>query len=569
MDRGGFVKALSKTEYKLPIRIGLAVMIWLLVLTVFCAFMDIRPTVFYSLQDQMSADVTYADGRTAHFEDGDFGVVSPGDRVEMHVTFPKEYNIKAAELYVPIHNAVFNVKLGDKGYLYRDNVNMEDLSKHYGNRIYEVQLPGGFETKEMVMEFTPVGRLPFSDFANVGIIPANEGWKRIITGNVLVFMTSVSLMIMAMICICYFLIKSIEERKLQMGLSVAVFELMVCGWFFGSLSMFYLIVEDVSFCAKIEYYSLFLAPIPLTVFIYQVIDKGKMKKLVATVGVIYSMFYVVATVLERTPGMPNYSKMLPAMHVLAGITITCLVISVFWGNEADSNSYLVILRFGILVAMVFGLAEIVRFNVEKFVLNNSWVATKGVSGFAILIVALSLVIYLISYSTSQFTVKIERQQLLKLAYQDALTGMPNRADCYRNIEEMEKQKIQDYVMVFIDLNDLKTTNDSFGHDDGDRLLCLTADAIMEVFSEDGFTSRWGGDEFVACVYGGKEKALQRIEEFQQKMRTANESGEYPFPISAACGYVESTAGAYLAPIEAIRLADESMYENKRLMKAKR
>lgn len=569
MNHGAFGERIRRKEYRLPIRISIAVMIWLIVLTVFCVVMDIRPTAFYPLQEYMNADVTYADGTMAHFDDGDFGIVHRGDRVEMHVAFPESYNIKAAELYVPLHNVVLNVTLGSRGLLYQDNINMEDLSKHYGNRIYEVQLPGGFETKELVMEFLPMGRLPFSDLAGIGIIPANEGWKRIITGNVLVFITSIALMIMAMICICYFLIKSIEDKKIQLGFTVAVFELMICGWFFGGLGMFYLIVEDISFCAKIEYYSLYLAPIPLTVFIHQVIDKVKMKRLVKMVGIVYFAFYVVATVLERTPGMPNYSKMLPGMHALAGITVVCLVFSVFQGNEDDSNSYLVILRFGILVAMLFGLTEILRFNIQKFVLDSSWVATKGVSGFAILIVALSLVIYLISYSTSQFTVKIERQQLLKLAYQDALTGMPNRADCYRNIEEMEKQKIQDYVMVFIDLNDLKTTNDSFGHDDGDKLLCITANAIMEVFSEDGFTSRWGGDEFVVCVYGGKEKALQRIEEFQQKMRTANESGEYPFPISAACGYVESTAGAYLAPIEAIRLADESMYENKRLMKAKR
>jgi len=133
---------------------------------------------------------------------------------------------------------------------------------------------------------------------------------------------------------------------------------------------------------------------------------------------------------------------------------------------------------------------------------------------------------------------------------------------------MEKKKIRDYTIVFIDLNDLKKTNDSYGHEAGDRLLKVTADAIGEFFSEGGFTSRWGGDEFVACVYGKKELALERIESFQQKMKAANESGEYPFSVSAACGYMESTAEAYVAPIEAIRRADERMYENKRRMKGK-
>lgn len=561
-------KGLRSEEYRLPIRISVAVVIWVIVLELFCMVMDIRPTVFYTLKDRMTANVTYADGRQAHFEDGNFGVVNLGDRVEMHVTFPGSYNIKAAELFVPLHNVILNVSLEGKGMLYRDHVNMDDLTKHYGNRIYEVQLPGDFEKHEMVWELLPRGRIPYSDLANIGIIPANEGWKRIITGNVFVFLVSVTLMVLAAVSICYFTVKSLEERKLQIGLPIAAFELVICGWFFGSLSMFYLVAEDVSFCAKIEYYTLYLAPIPLTMFIYQVIDKPVMKKLVAGVGLGYIVFYVIATALERIPGMPNYSKLLPGMHALAGVTVVCLVVAIFFGTHSGRNSYIVILRIGILVAMIFGLTEILRFNIIKYVFDDSWISTKGLSGLAILIVAVSLVVYLISYSTNQFAVKIERQQLMKLAYQDALTGMPNRADCYRNIEEMEKKKIRDYTIVFIDLNDLKKTNDSYGHEAGDRLLKVTADAIGEFFSEGGFTSRWGGDEFVACVYGKKELALERIESFQQKMKAANESGEYPFSVSAACGYMESTAEAYVAPIEAIRRADERMYENKRRMKGK-
>ena len=76
------------------------------------------------------------------------------------------------------------------------------------------------------------------------------------------------------------------------------------------------------------------------------------------------------------------------------------------------------------------------------------------------------------------------------------------------IEEMEKNKVQEYTMVFIDLNDLKKTNDSLGHDAGDQLLQVTAETIMEFFNENGFTSRWGGDEFVACVFAKQETTLQ-------------------------------------------------------------
>ena len=561
------MNGLKMKKNRLPIRISIAVGIWLIFMTVFCVMVDIKPTVFYPLQDNMSSDVYYADGTTAHFEDGDFGNVRIGDRVEMHVSFPQRYGIKAAELYVPIHNVVLNVELKGVGDLYRDNVDMTDLTKHYGNRIYEVQLPGGFEVHELVIEMLPTtGRVPFSDLAGIGIIPANEGWKQIISGHILVFLFSISLMVMAMICISYFTVKSIEEKKLQLGLSIAAFEFMISGWFFASLGMFHLIVGNTSVSAKAEYYTLYFAPIPLAVFIWQVIEKKLMKRIVAAAGFLYLGFYVVATVVELLPRMLNYSQMLPGMHALAGIIVVCSLIAIFRGIEGDENSYILILRFGIVVAMICGLVELLRFNLVKYVLDDTWFSTKGLSGLAIIVVAFSLVVYLISYSTNEFVLRVERQQLMKLAYQDALTGMPNRADCYRCIEEMEKKKIREYTMLFIDLNNLKLANDKWGHDMGDRLLQVTADAIVESFAAGGFVSRWGGDEFVACVFGKTEQAMEMMEKFEKRMNHQNETGEFPFEVSAACGWVHSEDGKYLAPIEAIRLSDEEMYEKKRKMK---
>lgn len=556
----------EQKKNKLPMRIILAVLICLGAMLIFCQIMDVKPTVFYPIKGDMTADVTYENGETVHFEDGNFGIANLGDEVRLHVTFPESYGIKAAELFVPMHNVVLNVKLENMGYLYRDNINMSDVYKHYGNRIYEVQLPGGFETKELELEIKPTSRMAYSDLDKAGIIPANEGWKQIISGHSLSFLLFITVMVMAVICICYFGIKSLEEKKLQLGLSLAIFELVICGWFFGSLSMFYLFVEDISFCAKIEYYSLYLSPIPMTVFVYQVVDKKVMKRLVALTGTLYTLFYIVSTMIERMPGKGNYSHMLPGMHILTGMTMICLVVAIFGGIRSSVNPYAYILRFGILVTMFCGLAELLRFNIVKYVLDASWATTKGLSGLAILAVAISLVVYLISYSTSEFAVRIEQQQLLKLAYQDALTGMPNRADCYRNIEKMEKKNIREYTMVFIDLNNLKMANDRWGHDMGDRLLKATANEIMTAFSGEGFVSRWGGDEFVACVFGGKEKALEKVKDFEGKMRVWDASGAFPMEVSAACGWACSQEEAYVTPIEAIRLADEEMYEKKRKMK---
>lgn len=204
--------------------------------------------------------------------------------------------------------------------------------------------------------------------------------------------------------------------------------------------------------------------------------------------------------------------------------------------------------------MLCGIFELIRFNVTKFLMNKSWFTTHGLSSLAILVIALSLVIYLISFSTEEYTSKIEKEQLLLLAYKDALTGMPNRASCYKQIEEMEGKNI-------------KTANDKYGHETGDALLRMTANNIMNTFSETGFTARWGGDEFVACVLDNEAKAKKLVKEFKEKLEAVDASGSFPFKVSAACGYIYVSKENYIDPVEAIRQADSVMYENKKLMKA--
>ena len=153
-----------------------------------------------------------------------------------------------------------------------------------------------------------------------------------------------------------------------------------------------------------------------------------------------------------------------------------------------------------------------------------------------------------------------------LAYRDALTNMPNRASCYKRIEEMEEQGIKEYTMVFIDINNLKTANDVYGHETGDALLKMTAENIKDIFSENGFCARWGGDEFVACVFDKENDAKRRIEKFEKRLANEDAAGTFPFKVSAACGHKYISEKNYMDPIEAIRQADAIMYENKKRMK---
>ncbi|MBP1153817.1 MULTISPECIES: EAL domain-containing protein [unclassified Paenibacillus] len=89
-----------------------------------------------------------------------------------------------------------------------------------------------------------------------------------------------------------------------------------------------------------------------------------------------------------------------------------------------------------------------------------------------------------------------------LAYHDDLTGLPNRRMFYKQLGEMfETARHNDstFAVMYIDLDRFKMVNDTFGHQNGDMLLCEAAERLKDRLPTDGFLSRMGGDEFTIIV----------------------------------------------------------------------
>ncbi len=143
--------------------------------------------------------------------------------------------------------------------------------------------------------------------------------------------------------------------------------------------------------------------------------------------------------------------------------------------------------------------------------------------------------------------------LEKLSYEDGLTGLYNRNKFNHTLSEMGKKPPRRLGVVYMDLNNLKYTNDTYGHDDGDLLIQTAAHVIREVFGE--YTYRIGGDEFVAFVTEADEEQLKAmIHHMNQLMaqRNANVSVGYSY----RCGNVNI--------IEQLDAADTSMYAEKQI-----
>lgn len=105
------------------------------------------------------------------------------------------------------------------------------------------------------------------------------------------------------------------------------------------------------------------------------------------------------------------------------------------------------------------------------------------------------------------------EEIRHLAYYDYLTSLHNRVFIMNELkQELEKGSAREYqgAILFIDLDNFKKINDTFGHFYGDEVLTVLADQLREMTSEGFLPARIGGDEFVILCYGADLTKTMKI-----------------------------------------------------------
>lgn len=104
-------------------------------------------------------------------------------------------------------------------------------------------------------------------------------------------------------------------------------------------------------------------------------------------------------------------------------------------------------------------------------------------------------------------------QLRHIAEHDPLTNLPNRRQLFRYLNELIEQAAPaglQLAVMFLDLDNFKTVNDSLGHEFGDRVLAEIGERLRRITGERGFIARLGGDEFTLVFqYSGDPGEVRR------------------------------------------------------------
>ena len=154
---------------------------------------------------------------------------------------------------------------------------------------------------------------------------------------------------------------------------------------------------------------------------------------------------------------------------------------------------------------------------------------------------------------------------------DVLTGLPNRMRFLRGLDDMlaARQGTAAVAVLFLDLDGFKPVNDRYGHAAGDQVLTAVAERIRGAIRVSDLAARLGGDEFVvaaplADVHG--ELVVRRMSAaLCAAIAEPVEVGEHQLRVSASIGVALAPRDAAGAA-ELVHLADQDMYESKRLSK---
>jgi diguanylate cyclase (GGDEF)-like protein len=146
----------------------------------------------------------------------------------------------------------------------------------------------------------------------------------------------------------------------------------------------------------------------------------------------------------------------------------------------------------------------------------------------------------------------------ELAVTDGMTGLYNKSKYLKMVTEYYPQ-CDKVAVIFWDINNLKTTNDTIGHEAGDSLIRTVAHSIQQLSSKNSNAFRIGGDEFVMIIDGAKEDTPHNILTKWNNI-IAEISTSYPYDISASVG---SSYGPGNQIEDLIKEADQNMYIEKR------
>lgn len=157
--------------------------------------------------------------------------------------------------------------------------------------------------------------------------------------------------------------------------------------------------------------------------------------------------------------------------------------------------------------------------------------------------------------------KKQEDELKRMSIYDSLTNLYSRSFFEKEMSKYEAESNSLPGIIVCDIDGLKLTNDTLGHDNGDRLIIRFAEILKWCFRQNDIVSRIGGDEFAVLLPKNSERILKECcLRLRKRIRDYNKKGP-KIRLSISLGYAVGK-NSEISVRELFKKADASMYQEK-------
>ncbi len=494
-----------------------------------------------------------------------FPAVSKGDEITMQRTLPADWGLVEGALRLYVRHSAVSMYIDDE-LVYEYGTDRLAAGKTLGSGYQFVNFPNTYQGKTLRIQMTVAEDKVFTKLDSMRLYEWKDAFRVLVTENRLPLFSGCFLMLFGLIVFAITVFALLFSTKYIRLFCISLFSICMGLWTLSYYNVMLIFAVPLYSISLINYLALYLAPVPLTIYIREEVANLRLRPLTIAYRVFLAveLAAVFAVMTLHTLNIVHLTGMLKYMQAVlfVGLLFFLLVLLLNLKFSRLENQLSVL---GMLVVIGCVAYDLIGYNSGRYLGMDAF-NIRGVSSSGIMIFICILFISFYIEMTQKMMEQKERDFLIKSAYTDELTQLHNRRYCMERLNKMRDEQTADYTIVCLDVNNLKTVNDTCGHAKGDVLIRSAASVIAQTFEQDGMVARTGGDEFVAVLRTTDEKRLSALmEQFEQNIAQKN-LAENGLNLSIAYGY--ASASRQDNDIDKIyQTADDCMYEKKKQMKA--
>ncbi|MDE6602935.1 MAG: GGDEF domain-containing protein [Lachnospiraceae bacterium] len=494
-----------------------------------------------------------------------FAPVNKGDTIIMERTFPADTDCTGHALVLQIRQAAVTVYL-DGEQIHQYGWDRIDGQKTVGSGYLPVDLPDNYAAKTLTLAFTVAEDKAFSRFDPIRVYEWKNIYRVILTENRIPLFLGCFLTIFGLVTCCITIFALLFSGKFSRVLCVSLFSVCIGLWTLCYYNVLLIFAMPLYTICLLEYLTLYLAPIPLIIYMREDVLALNRPLMYTVYRILLTVQIMVTAVFLglHSIDLVHCAATLKYMQVLILCNLVYFIIVEFMNLRITRQLVHRLFLIGMLLLSGCVSYDLVFYYFDRY-LGIAISSTKGIASVGLVIFIFLLLVSFYLNLTQKMMQETERNFLIKSAYTDELTQIHNRRYCMEYMTRVKEKENPHYTVFCFDLNNLKITNDTYGHAQGDILIRSAANVIVDAFEPHGIVARMGGDEFIAIVETDDSgKISSMIGEFRSGILRKNE--EIPdLHLSIAYGYASCSPKE--CNIEKIyQLADDRMYENKQAIK---